>query len=81
MADMIGEKLNLKKHKLNGNEHISVRTPADLEIHKGFDQNYYILDFSRLMPCDQITKGRPGSIFYRMFRPEFVARYNKKLCK
>lgn len=65
-AKKIGKKLNLKEHKLSSPlvDH-GIYTPADIEIHKGKDNNYYILDFSRLLPCDQINKHKPGSIFYR----------------
>eukprot|EP01091_Cochliopodium_minus_P008352 TRINITY_DN1876_c1_g1_i2.p1 TRINITY_DN1876_c1_g1~~TRINITY_DN1876_c1_g1_i2.p1 ORF type:complete len:1315 (-),score=354.21 TRINITY_DN1876_c1_g1_i2:100-3675(-) len=78
-ADAIGKKLNLKKHKINSSNN-NIYTPADIEIHKGYDGNYYILDFSRLLPCDYIDKKKQGSIFYRMFRPEFVSNYKIPLC-
>ena len=64
-AETIGTKLNLKKHSLNNLEDKFIYTPADIEIHKGIDNHYYILDFSRLFPCDYFMKRIKGSIFFR----------------
>jgi tetratricopeptide (TPR) repeat protein len=81
--------LNLKPHfvvngRSNGGE-CEMVSCVDLEGHKGSDQRFYLLDFSRTFPpvfkaeenrrqFDQLWP------FYHMFRPEFVATWSLPLC-
>ncbi|KAF2070452.1 hypothetical protein CYY_008232 [Polysphondylium violaceum] len=81
----VGEKLNLKAHRVGSipeNTKI-LSSPGDIEAHKGFDNRYYVIDFSRTFPPESISK-QPNinkrCIFYNLLRPEFVSKWKKPLC-
>ena len=76
----IGHKLNLKDHKVGAKfAEKNIATPVDLEAHYGFDQRYYLLDFSRMFP-PTVPDGTPSSYLFKLMRPEFVKRYSSPLC-
>lgn len=52
----------------------------DIEVHKGTDSRYYILDTARVMPPEYPSSKVPRSIFYYNLRPEFVTKFYKPLC-
>ena len=54
--------------------------PADIEVHKGTDDRYYMLDFSRLWPPEVPTKGLKASFLIRKMREELVRGFNRPLC-
>ena len=43
----VGQHLNLAAHCV-GPQQVSVVGPGDLEIHRGIDGRYYVLDYARL---------------------------------
>lgn len=81
--------LNLKPHwVVNGRSGASVgeielASCIDLEGHRGSDNRFYLLDFSRTFP--PAFKNVPQDsydqlwCFYHMFRPEFLARWKVRL--
>ncbi|KAH3743334.1 Histidine kinase [Pelomyxa schiedti] len=80
--------LNLKKHKcgkLNPKTNKPLRPlqdlygPTDVEIHKGTDNGYYVLDMARLFPPEKTVPGVPGCYLHRLLRPELVRTYKKPL--
>jgi len=54
--------------------------PADIEVHRGTDGKYYMLDFARLWPPEVPTPGLQASFLIRMMRPELVRSFPKPLC-
>lgn len=58
--------------------------PADIEGHKGTDGRYYVVDFSRAMPPEYISRKsrqhHPRSIFFSLLRPELVRSHGVALC-
>lgn len=70
--------LGLAPHLVSG---VVCPGPGDLEIHRARDNRIYVLDFARLFPPEHSGKPQRGhEIFYELFRPEFVRRWNVKLC-
>ena len=73
-----------------------LHSAADIEGHRGVDQNIFLLDFrwvalmpesrfpntdvSRSMPPERPNKAFPSSQLYRLLRPELVTRFEKRLC-
>jgi hypothetical protein len=71
----LGETLNLQAHRVaDGTE---IRTAADVEVHKGTDGLYYLVDVARLWPPEPPSV--KGSFLYRLLREEFVTNYKKPL--
>jgi hypothetical protein len=68
--------LHLAAHTVQG---CTVYTGADVEGHLGHDGRFYVLDIARLFPpqsprvCSHLPTIRGQSIFFRLFRPEFLA--------
>jgi len=54
--------------------------PADIEVHRGTDGKYYMLDFARLWPPEVPTQGLQASFLIRKMRPELVRSFPKPLC-
>lgn len=54
--------------------------PADIEVHRGTDGRYYMLDFARLWPPEVPTQGLQASFLIRKMRPELVRSSPKPLC-
>jgi hypothetical protein len=76
LADQLGTLLNLQPHSPRGRPDVQLRLPMDIEIHKGFDGHYYMLDFSRLFPAVPLNSSDgPGMQFVRLFRKEFVVAH------
>lgn len=88
MVDILGDKLNLKKHlagcKSSAKELVM---PGDIEVHKGKDDNYYIIDVARLMPPEspnseeayEVGSLESRKIYYQTLRPELVQGFCEKL--
>ena len=75
------KKLNLKPHHVGDKSNpVLVPGPVDLECHKGFDNRFYILDFSRLYPPDLLSKNIHCSSLFRLLRPELVKSFSIPLC-
>lgn len=78
--------LGLKAHHVmhGSSGEAQVSSCIDLEGHKGTDGRFYLLDFSRALPC-AFKKDRERESydtmwpFYHMMRPEFVARWKEPL--
>ena len=71
----------------NPNNRKFIYGPGDIEGHIGSDGRYYVLDFGRLMPPEapnpdpNVRKTEPRSVFYKLFRNEFLVRsFRKPLC-
>jgi Tfp pilus assembly protein PilF len=82
--EVVGRKLNLKEHWV-GPVGSAKRfwTPLDLEVHKGTDDRFYVLDLSRLFPPESPTVNPcPNGLGYlfRLLRPEFVKQSEVPLC-
>ncbi|EFA75197.1 hypothetical protein PPL_11271 [Heterostelium album PN500] len=74
--------MNIKGHMVGLVTPTLIYGPGDIEVHKGTDGNYYMIDFARAFPPEypQSIRDRIGrEIFYAMLRPEFVARYEVPL--
>ena len=71
VSSLICESLGLASHKVGL---VTVPACGDLEVHRGTDDQLYVLDFARLMPPEHPSKGqRAGrAIFYELLRPELV---------
>eukprot|EP01104_Vermistella_antarctica_P017137 TRINITY_DN6023_c0_g1_i1.p1 TRINITY_DN6023_c0_g1~~TRINITY_DN6023_c0_g1_i1.p1 ORF type:complete len:1031 (+),score=322.01 TRINITY_DN6023_c0_g1_i1:387-3479(+) len=82
-----GKAWNLKSHLVGATRDVlkRVRSPGDIEVHRGLDNELYMLDFARMMPPESppsdlaLKKRHPRSIFYRLFRPFFMSNYAKEL--
>lgn len=46
----LGKKMNIKGHIVGAKRKVEIYGPADIEVHKGKDGKYYVLDFARYMP-------------------------------
>jgi len=75
----IGAELHLKEHLVKEKRIIGA---VDCEGHTGYDGRFYLVDASRLFPPvyipNRIQKIH-GSIWFRLFREEFLRRYSKSL--
>jgi tetratricopeptide (TPR) repeat protein len=74
------DRLKLSPHIAGKVSPKMIYTVADLEVHKGSDSNYYLIDFARVMPPQMPTKPSRREHLYKLFRPEFVKAYPKRLC-
>eukprot|EP01132_Coremiostelium_polycephalum_P008397 gene8397-10313_t len=74
--------LNLRGHTV-GKEKRFLYGPGDIEVHKGTDGRYYMIDFARIFPpeypCVASKKLMGREIFYNMLRPELVLQSDKPL--
>ncbi|GAM22133.1 hypothetical protein SAMD00019534_053080 [Acytostelium subglobosum LB1] len=85
MMVKIGEILNLQTHKVEergkvNSKQFTIPLAIDIEGHFGVDGRYYVVDTARLFPPETPVPGITGGHLYRLFRPEFVRRYEKQLC-
>jgi len=72
--------LNLAPH-LVGKPGTTLYSAADIEGHLGFDNNYYLLDFSRAMPpVPPLGEPNGFSHLYKLLRPELVKQSPKPMC-
>ena len=79
-VDVQGEQLNLRSHVIS-RDGIQTRAPIDLEGHKTKSGEFFLLDFSRMMPPEQSSSlDDRGAFLYRLLRPEFVQSFPKPLC-
>ncbi|MDP2436342.1 MAG: hypothetical protein Q8P67_11400 [archaeon] len=53
---------------------------TDIEVHKGWDGRFYLVDFSRVLPPVTPRRTVPNSHLYELFRPEFIKKYPIPLC-
>jgi len=78
--------LNIKTWQLiKGKKKYNVHGPVDIEIHRGTDNRYYVLDFARMCCPEYPNNSECGvflgsSVFYYLLRPEFLAHYKVPLC-
>eukprot|EP01122_Echinamoeba_exundans_P005431 TRINITY_DN15587_c0_g2_i1.p1 TRINITY_DN15587_c0_g2~~TRINITY_DN15587_c0_g2_i1.p1 ORF type:complete len:1160 (+),score=219.51 TRINITY_DN15587_c0_g2_i1:46-3525(+) len=77
LMERFGEFMGLKSHLAGTKDEGSVVGPADIEVHRGFDNRYYVVDFARVFPPEQPRQ--PGEHLINQFRPEFVRKYDKAL--
>eukprot|EP00029_Vermamoeba_vermiformis_P005306 TRINITY_DN1805_c0_g1_i1.p1 TRINITY_DN1805_c0_g1~~TRINITY_DN1805_c0_g1_i1.p1 ORF type:complete len:772 (-),score=122.44 TRINITY_DN1805_c0_g1_i1:14-2329(-) len=76
----LAESMNLQKH-IGGCVRSTSRPitlAVDCEGHRGTDGRIYVLDTARVMPPEPPTA--KGTVFYRLFRSEFVRVFAKPLC-
>eukprot|EP00475_Leptophrys_vorax_P032667 TRINITY_DN5069_c0_g1_i3.p1 TRINITY_DN5069_c0_g1~~TRINITY_DN5069_c0_g1_i3.p1 ORF type:complete len:816 (+),score=191.78 TRINITY_DN5069_c0_g1_i3:223-2670(+) len=79
----LADQLNLKSHLFvpkSSRKGIEISVCADLEVHKGLDGRYYVIDTARLIPPTHFTHGRRAEHLFNQFRPEFMKTYSKRLC-
>ncbi|KYQ99702.1 hypothetical protein DLAC_03642 [Tieghemostelium lacteum] len=82
--ERVAKILNLRGHTV-GLTQTFVYGPGDIEVHKGYDGRYYMIDFARIFPPEyplvfqnqKETIGR--EIFYQMLRPELVKKSKEPL--
>ncbi|KYQ99698.1 hypothetical protein DLAC_03638 [Tieghemostelium lacteum] len=82
--ERISKILNLRGHTV-GLSQTFIYGPGDIEVHKGTDGRYYMIDFARIFPPEyplvfqnqKETIGR--EIFYQMLRPELVKKSKEPL--
>jgi hypothetical protein len=73
----LGQQLNLREHLVFDQKIVGA---GDVEVHKGTDGRYYMVDFARLLPPEALKDGEnPQNIFYRLLRPELVRQYKTPL--
>ncbi len=73
LLNEMGQSLNLESHRVfdrTSQTEVSLRTPVDLEGHRGFDGRYYLVDTSRVMPPCVLDTSDKACIFFELFRPE-----------
>ena len=81
MIDNASKRLNLRPHLCGtGKNPVLMASAIDLEGHKGKDGRFYLLDFSRVFPCEKPSPKYLCGHLYRMLRPEFVNTYGTPLC-
>ena len=78
IMEEVGNRLNLKGHKIQNHLNKIIYGPADIEAHKGTDGKYYAVDFARVFPPEGPSR-RSREIFYKLLRPEFVRSYSNPL--
>jgi len=67
----VGLALNLRGHRVRDKK---IYGPGDIEVHRGADGRFYVLDVARLMPPQAPTAHSPQrAIFFEHLRPEIVA--------
>jgi len=69
--------LNLAGHKIS---YVTIFGPGDIEVHKGSDNRYYLLDFGRVMPPEYSTAWGSRSVFFNLLRPSLVKKFPDPLC-
>ncbi|PRP88174.1 hypothetical protein PROFUN_03997 [Planoprotostelium fungivorum] len=73
----VGTEFYLKQHLVNG---ALIYGPVDCEGHEGLDGRFYLVDVSRLFPPSYLpTRKVHGSVWYRLFRPQFLKKYRRPL--
>ncbi|GAM22209.1 hypothetical protein SAMD00019534_053840 [Acytostelium subglobosum LB1] len=76
----MAELMCIKGHYVGLNHPTLIYGPGDIEVHKGTDGRYYMIDFARAFPPEYPSEihGKVGrQIFYSMLRPELL-RYSPK---
>ena len=69
----VGKAFGIAQHLAGIQKKSVIIGPADVEIHKGEDKRYYVLDFARFCP----PRGKTNFLC-DLFRPEFLSYYSKK---
>ncbi|KAL6047498.1 Histidine kinase A [Balamuthia mandrillaris] len=73
------EEINIKGHWVTPVTDCSARrflyACGDIEVHRGKDGRFYLLDTHRVMPPMIPDSRYKGTFLYRLFRPEFVKYY------
>lgn len=77
LMEKFGEYMLLKAHKVGKEDAQSMIGPADIEVHRGFDNRYYVVDFARVFPPEEPRLA--GEHLIHQFRPEFVRKNPKPL--
>lgn len=78
---LVGERLNLKGHYVGLNEQHFIYGAGDVEVHRGTDGRYYVVDFARCSaPEAPPDSGDRRTVFSKLLRPEFTRAYKKPLC-
>jgi len=71
VMERTAQKLHLAEHTV-GKSNISLHSAGDVEAHRTSDGSYFLLDLSRALPPEAPSRANPRSIFYQVFRPEFL---------
>jgi hypothetical protein len=87
VVEAAAARINLAKHDV-GRRRVPIAGPGDVEVHRGKDDRYYMLDFGRTMPPEapplrgELSGGAPHNaraIFHRLLRPALVERFPRAL--
>jgi hypothetical protein len=73
----LGRRMNLKQHMAGKDISAEVCGPADIEVHKGLDGRFYVIDHARLFPPEAPSASR--NHLFNLLRPEFVKSYKVPL--
>lgn len=80
LIEEVCNSLNLKEHKVGGENGVYLMSHGNIEVHKGFDGKYYAFQFADAMPPEYL-----GNDFSELehsafrLRPEFVRKYDVPL--
>jgi hypothetical protein len=80
MLQSLSDSMCLAQHEVERRDGSGVRVPlytaVDVEVHRGKNGKFYTLDLARLCPPQMPASVDEGRyIFSRVFRPEFLAKY------
>lgn len=70
---LVAASMNIMGHRVGTSDHV-IYGPGDIECHLGTDGKFYVIDFSRFMPCQPVDKtSARGSFLHKLLRPELVS--------
>lgn len=82
MMEEAGAQLYLKKHLVSST--VELNSPGDLEVHKGRDGLYYVLDYARTFPPEGPShdpeRREKRQVYFKCLRPELLRKYGVPLC-
>lgn len=79
LIEEVCESLNLKEHKVGGEDGVYFMGPGSIEVHKGFDGKYYAFQFAKAMPPEYGSNLSELELSAFRLRPEFVRKYDVPL--
>lgn len=77
LMEELGREMNLKPHWAGRDASAEIVGPADIEVHRGLDSRYYVIDHARLFPPEAPSASK--NHLFNLLRPEFVKAYKKPL--
>jgi hypothetical protein len=80
------ERFHLAAHLVSN---VIIHSAGDVEVHRGRDNNYYMLDLARCFPPEHFGQAMNfnefstmwrSCVFFRMLRPELLSHFRKEGC-